>query len=133
MNSSAVALAADSAVTIGRGRKIYNTINKLFTLSKYQPIGVMVYGNAEFMRVPWEVLIKIYRQRLGPQGFTTVKEYAADFIRFLEGSETPLFPASVQSSYLKGWVAWVLEQIKKAVDAKVESKIKQDGRVMERL
>ncbi len=33
MNTMAVALAADSAVTIGKG-KIYNTANKLFELSR---------------------------------------------------------------------------------------------------
>jgi hypothetical protein len=56
LNKGAVALAADSAVTIqiGGGQKIYNTVNKLFTLSKYQPVGAMVYGNSEFMGVPWE-------------------------------------------------------------------------------
>ena len=34
LNSSAIAIAADSAVTIGRGRKIYNSAIKVFTLSK---------------------------------------------------------------------------------------------------
>jgi hypothetical protein len=63
MNKSAVALAADSAVTIGsdRGPKIFNTVNKLFTLSKVHPVGVMVYGNSEIMKVPWETIVKVYR------------------------------------------------------------------------
>jgi hypothetical protein len=41
MNKTAVALAADSAVTIeqDKGQKIFNTVNKLFTLSKYHPVG----------------------------------------------------------------------------------------------
>ena len=53
MNKSAVALAADSAVTVGceRGEKIYNTINKLFMLSKYHPVGIMVYGSAGLIGV----------------------------------------------------------------------------------
>ena len=45
MNKNGLALAADSAVTISSGTgpaKIYNTANKLFALSKYHPIGVMV-------------------------------------------------------------------------------------------
>src|SRR5438067_13845178 len=67
LNKGAVALAADSAVTIqiGGGQKIYNTVNKLFTLSKYQPVGAMIYGNSEFMGVPWESIIKEYRRELG--------------------------------------------------------------------
>ena len=55
MNRSAVALAADSKVTIG-GEKTYDTVNKIFTLSKVHPIGVMVFGNADFMHYPWELM-----------------------------------------------------------------------------
>lgn len=66
MNKWAVALAADSAVTIQTSEnvKIYNT-NKLFMLSKYHPVGIMVYGNAELLGVPWEGIIKGYRKELG--------------------------------------------------------------------
>lgn len=51
MNKSAIALAADSKVTVGglRTGKTYDKVNKLFTLSKYHPVGAMIYGNAEFM------------------------------------------------------------------------------------
>ena len=51
MNKTAVAMAADSAVTIptGKGQKIYNTAHKLFKLSRCQPVGIMIYGTAEFM------------------------------------------------------------------------------------
>ena len=39
-------------MTLGTG-KVYPA-NKLFALSKYHPVGVMVYNNAELMDVPWE-------------------------------------------------------------------------------
>jgi hypothetical protein len=44
LNTHGVALAADSAITvsIGSEKKVYNTGNKLFALSKYHPIGIMV-------------------------------------------------------------------------------------------
>jgi hypothetical protein len=82
MNKTAVALAADSAVTIDqvKGSKIFNTVNKLFTLSKYHPVGIMIYGNANFMEVPWESIIKIYRSDLGKQKFPTLIAYAENFI-----------------------------------------------------
>ena len=41
MNTRGIALATDSAVTIG-GRKVYNSTNKLFELTKEQPVGVMI-------------------------------------------------------------------------------------------
>jgi hypothetical protein len=41
MNKIAIALAADSAVTIEtpNGLKAYHTANKVFTLSKFAPVG----------------------------------------------------------------------------------------------
>ena len=46
MNKQAIALAADSAVTFQEetGHKIFPSASKIFTLSKYQPVGIMVYG-----------------------------------------------------------------------------------------
>lgn len=66
LNRSAVAIAADSAVTLGlSGRKIYNTANKLFALSFAEPVAIMVYGAASLGSVPWETVIKEYRRELG--------------------------------------------------------------------
>ncbi len=43
MNKEAVALAADSAATVAvgdeEGRQIFTSVNKLFALSKYHPVG----------------------------------------------------------------------------------------------
>ncbi len=83
MNTMGVAMAADSAVTIGGGKKVYNSANKLFSLSKFHPVGIMIYGNANFVRLPWEPIIKVFRQRLGTDHFDTTKEYADKFIDFL--------------------------------------------------
>lgn len=60
LNKEGVALAADSAVTIRTpgGIKIIPSVNKIFTLSKYHPVGVMVYGNAQLLEVSWELLVK---------------------------------------------------------------------------
>ena len=51
MNKQAIALAADSAVTFQEetGQKIFTSASKIFTLSKYQPVGVMIYGNASLI------------------------------------------------------------------------------------
>lgn len=85
LNKQAVAIAADSAVTIGgaNGRKIFNRANKVFTLSKYHPVGVMLYNSASFMSTPWETIIKVYRKQLGDKNFPTVREFQEDFIAFL--------------------------------------------------
>jgi hypothetical protein len=85
LNKYAVAIAADSAVTIGGndGRKIFNKANKVFTLSKYHPVGIMIYNSASFMATPWETIIKVYRKQLGSTSFPTLKEYEQNFIEFL--------------------------------------------------
>jgi hypothetical protein len=86
MNKMAVAMAADSRATLRTsdgGTKTHDTVNKLFTLSKYHPVGVMIYGNAEFMAHPWETIIKIYRDRLRERSFRRLNEYADDFISSL--------------------------------------------------
>jgi len=74
MNKSAVALAADSAAT--SSQKIYNSVNKLFSLSENHPVGVMIYGNSDLMGVPWETLIKVYRESLGNRSEPHLKTYA---------------------------------------------------------
>lgn len=83
LNTIGVALAADSAVTIGSS-KVFNTADKLFSLSKHHPIGIMIYGNASFMGVPWETVIKIYRKKLDKNTFNTLQEYSDSFFGFLK-------------------------------------------------
>jgi hypothetical protein len=64
LNKSAVALAADSALTISAGKKeekIYFSADKLFELSHRNPIGVMIYNGLQFMQIPLHVIISDYR------------------------------------------------------------------------
>lgn len=83
LNSNCVVLAADSAVTIGN-IKVYNSSNKIFQLSKYEPVGIMTYNNASIMNVPVEEIVKMYRSKLGKRSFDTLKEYCDDFINFID-------------------------------------------------
>jgi hypothetical protein len=49
LNREAVALAADSAVTLSSetGQKIFTSANKIFSLSDADPVAVMIYGSGE--------------------------------------------------------------------------------------
>src|ERR1700752_3697217 len=69
MNRLGVALAADSALTVGDGDKIYHHAKKLFALKPIIPVGIMIYGSAELMGVPWEIVIELYAQALGDKRF----------------------------------------------------------------
>lgn len=115
LNGSGVALAADSAVTVGTGRssKVYNTVNKLFGLSRYHPVGVMIFGNAEMAGLPWEPIIKSYRNELDAQRKDTIEEYAVDFMEFLDSKAGTYYPASVQRHFVVQRVKAAFQQIAK--------------------
>ena len=96
-NKLGVAIAADSAVTVEqlhKGKlvsKVYNSANKIFTLSKWHPVGAMIYNAATLGGTPWEIIIKEYRHQLGRESFSSLLEYKDDFFSKVEN--TPhLFP-----------------------------------------
>lgn len=117
MNRSAVAMAADSAVTISGTNylKTYQSVDKLFPLVEGQPIGVMIYNNAELMSTPWETIISLYREQARGRSMDTLDQHAHDFIRFL--SDNPeLFPQDQQDTEFFKHVAVVLSIIAEDFD-----------------
>lgn len=93
-NKTAVALAADSAVTVSGGgkHKIYNGAEKLFALTKHHPVGLMVYGSGDLCSAPWELVIKSYRRSLNSNSFDRLEDYADDFFSFLQRSTNIITP-----------------------------------------
>jgi len=85
LNKHGIAVAADSAETIGNGIKIYNKANKVFNLSKFYPIGAAVYGNANFSDLtPWDIIFKLFRENLGKRCFPELEDYVNSFVSFIE-------------------------------------------------
>ena len=82
LNRQAVALAADSAVTIGR-RRAWKTANKLFSLSPANDIGIMIYGSGDFVGFSWEIVAKTFREHVGSRVFGTVSECGTEFLQYL--------------------------------------------------
>jgi len=121
MNKKAVAIAADSAVTIdGDGTpKIFTSANKIFQLSKYQPVGVMIYQDSSFLGVPWDTIIKLYRDTLGNTKKDHLKSYAQDFLSFLETSDE-LFTEEQKEKYLKRRVVSCYNQIVNDIEVKIK-------------
>lgn len=112
LNSIGVALAADSAVSIGRDAdKIYTSANKIFQLSYSAPIGVMIHGNANLVGLPWETIIKVYRKQLKGTRFDSVREYAEDFIAFLASGNHGMFPKEQQDQHAAMVVFGLFEEI----------------------
>lgn len=100
LTPSAVALAADSAVTLDtiENRKIYNGINKLFMLSNEPPVGIMTYNNVRLLNIPFETLIKEFRKSISQDSkkrfknifnnkqYSTLNEFKVGFDNFLKGT-----------------------------------------------
>ncbi len=137
MNRHAVALAADSAVTIGgasvgsHGPKIFNSVNKLFSLSRRAPVGLMIYGNAMIAGLPWETVVKEYRRELGDYRFDHIEEYADDFINYLDGN-TDLFPEAEQQRDVRAaafsYFMFLLDEVK----SKIHEHIQSHGQITKR-
>lgn len=112
LNKSGVALAADSAVTFsgGNGRKIYNSAYKIFTLSKFHPVSIMIYNAATFMGIPWEILVKEYRNQLKQTCFDTLVQYQDDFIEYLK-SRLDLISDKNQRGTVSGLIRFVTKRV----------------------
>lgn len=128
MNRQAVAMAADSAVTISGHQyiKTYQSVDKLFPLVDGQPIAVMIYNNAEIMATPWETVISLYRENARGRGLETVEAYAEDFMAFLSGNPD-LFPADHQDTEFFKHVAVVFTVIAEDFDFQVARFKEQNG------
>ncbi len=105
MNRYAIALATDSAATISTlgHDKVYKGADKLFMLSVYAPVGVMVYGAAVLADIPWEPVIKYYRSQLGTTAFPNLLDHANHFWNFIETNEE-LFPSKLRELSLTRFV-----------------------------
>lgn len=82
MTPSAVAMAADSVVTVN-GNKTYGGVNKLFMLSNNPPMGIMTYNNANFLTFPMETIIKDFRDKIFKKEFDTIHDFKKVFGEYL--------------------------------------------------
>lgn len=86
LNRRGIAFAADSAATYSTSstRKITNNTNKIFELSRKFPVGIAIYNNLDFYGIPWEIIIKTYRNTfLIDKSFPKLSDYVDDFWQYL--------------------------------------------------
>ena len=120
LNREAVAIAADSAVTIGGpGSKIYITANKLFALSTVEPVAVMIYGADAFGTIPWETIVKEYRSKLASKSYATVEDYASKFLGYISSLASHLPPQN-QRDQVVIKAQWELGIVRTAVGEVLE-------------
>ena len=88
MNGNAIAMATDSAVTVG-DIKTFNGANKLFMLSNDPPMGIMIFGNSDFDNFPIETLIKEFKKESDFAELKNIKNIQKEFVRFLSKVTPP--------------------------------------------
>lgn len=130
LNREAVALAADSAVTIQTavGPKVFNSVSKIFGLSKSEPVGVMIYGGASFLGVPWETIIKSYRDERNGDAFVSLADYEADFIAYLEAARK-LFPPAAQRDWAERTIYGFFNYLHRQALDRVRAEMNNNGRI----
>lgn len=112
LNRSAVALAADSAVTVtywenGETKTRYlKGANKLFHISNSCPVGMMIFASADLQGVPWELLAKAFRDELGDHRCKRLAEYAPTFFDYITNNKI-LFAPEIQEKQFKSDVILV--------------------------
>lgn len=112
MNQRAVAIAADSAVTLIDGGTVVvrNDQRKLFNLLEGHPVGVMFFGVADIMGHPWEHLIEHYQKKVRPKPLDHLGDYAASYAGMLDNLDE-FFPAERQKDDYKRLLASVFRYV----------------------
>jgi hypothetical protein len=128
LNRQAVALAADSAVTVGAGEKVFPSAEKIFAISDRCPVGAMVYGRADVMGVPWETVFKDYGVVLGQRVFDRLEQYAENFVDFL-GSHADFFPDEEQRAYVESRIDGYFTALRNEIADRAAAEITRNGRV----
>ncbi len=110
LNRHAVAVAADSAVSLAADSKVYDTANKILTLSSNPPILVMFYGAASLGRIPWDTIVHQYQQSYSNISFSTVEQHASHFVDFLQHMVAHI-SEELQRDFVRMEISWELDQL----------------------
>lgn len=127
LNRQGIAFAADSAatLTVSSTHKITNHANKIFELSKKEPIGIAMYGNMNLMKLSWEQIIKMYRQKLADTKFEYLKEYADDFFSYVRDLIAPNQDSMYTQNQIHFFVNSFYNEILKLASDKLKKESKE--------
>jgi hypothetical protein len=126
MNKTAVALAADSAVTITA--KIFNSAEKLYMLVPGKPVALMVYNHSEFMQLPWETIVKEYRIHNNGNSFSKLADYSNDFFSFLKDSNNNLYSDEQYEVTFKLIIHFYFEEIARKIIFDINERIERKAK-----
>lgn len=121
INRLGVALATDSAVTISGANKskVFDTGDKLFELCQKKSIGIMINGNMDLLRVPWEIIIKDFRETTREDIPRTMKDWMQCLFDFIKTHKTQ--SESAERGFIAGLAYEEFEIVKSTVQRRIFS------------
>jgi hypothetical protein len=125
LNKTAVALAADSAVTISAGlkeEKIFDSADKLFELSNHNPIGIMLYNGMSFMQIPLPNLIRGFRDKCCC--VEKIEDAADRFLEYLNDIGRSA-PRNIKSDHVSSLIRRIIRGVVERFKAEMEEEIEK--------
>ena len=122
LNKESVAIAADSAITIGNRSAIYNTADKLFALEGL-PVGIVIFGSVDNLGVPISVVINEFTIKIKKSKtvLNNLKDYAAFFVDFIEQNLELFSFKKIEEEQVKSQAKAFIKKFKTLVENKYES------------
>ena len=120
MNSRAIALAADSAATITTGlggAKVFSSDDKIFALTESAPVGIMTFGKADFMGIPFETIVTEYRHRHGSETHPHLEDYGGRFLAFLRDEIARHVAEDTQDNFIVNLARGLTSEIAELIGA----------------
>jgi hypothetical protein len=111
MNRTAVAMAADSAVSVTEDSRVLTSqtgVQKVFVLNGQSASGLMVHGLAEFCGCPWATVVEAFKAKGlgGEPTLTATVESLVGLLRSLYGGE--LVSRDQAATYFRFFVAYAV-------------------------
>ena len=122
LNKHGIALAADSALTVGDREAIFNSTNKMFRLGKNNPIGIVVYGNLELMGTPIDIIIDHYSHHLESNNikYPKTKGYLDGLIQFLIDNQDKFKFKDNEKNFMVDYIDEFISKLKKLIKDEIE-------------
>ena len=103
MNAGAIALAADSAATATTSlgdAKVFSSEDKIFALTESAMVGIMTFGDADYMGIPFETVVSEYRRRHGSRTYAQLEEYGEALLLFMRDEIGPRVQTEKQQAFI---------------------------------
>jgi len=102
LNKLGVAIAADSAITVGNRAAIFNTAQKIFSFGEKVPLAFLYYSATDFMGIPIDVIFRRYMESIHTRKLqlNTIREYLQDFVQFIEKNGDYFTFQELENKYL---------------------------------